>query len=672
MVSRLGLRKVMAVIATGAAFAMIAPTMAVAQQTTPGDTTVVADDAAEKVTWSWVDDFTSFAAAAGDAATWHAQWKGQSNAWNDFVTDPDPTKGNARSEGEGFRYWFTNGAGKSGPVGFETVGGVKRGVISVADNGVDGAVTWKAPKNGTVWLTLASGEPYRAAASNQTITFGVQLRRGESDLLLKSSTLTDTTPAAGWDSPLPITVQAGDYVRIFAESNSSITNGRVYASPIITYTSPDSYSMVDEFAQTFIQNTTGTWTAERQTGDNTWTALTARGTAGSSTQPSAALYYNTWYGTGINVPVGSLTASNRNTLTGIINDDVSDPTKGAALTWTAPKVGKVTVGVRNDEPYRLSARHTGSLTLQLKKNDEAAVCTATLAAGSTARSADFASCLESSKGVIDVAAGDKIRIISTAANNTDHGDLIVSPVISYLTENTTDKTYSAKVANVTSYRGDKPANTAGSTAASFTAPAAPEGYAFAGWYTDDALTTPLATTAKTGTAYAKFVKAVSDLSAEGSTADGIVNFLGGSLNVGAYKTGETDNYAKTDLRFGYNLDVPNDSTLTSWSWQWTNGSKTSTVNGVNKREPNEKETALGVTSGIISNLLITGVPSAGYSTNVDSTLTIVYQTADGTSVSFADAKRTRSVNQIAQLIQANGSAEEKAYANGILGQISES
>lgn len=663
MVSRLGLRKVMAVIATGAAFAMIAPTMAVAQQTTPGDTTVVADDAAERTTWSWVDDFTSFAAAEGANATWHAQWKGGSGEWNDFDSD------NAKLEGEGFRYWFVHGnksnpPASSGPVGYETVGGVKRGVVSVGDNSVDGAVTWKAPKAGTVWLTLASGEPYRAAASNQTIAFGVQLRRGESDLLLKSSTLTDTTPAAGWDSPLPITVQAGDYVRIFAESNSNITDGRVYASPTITYTSPDSYSMVDEFAQTFIQNTTGTWTAERQTGDNTWAALTVRGAANNANQPSASLYYNTWYGTGINVRVGSLPASNRNTLTGIINDDVSDPTKGAALTWTAPKAGKVTVGVRNDEPYRLSASHTGSLTLQLKKNDEAAVCTATLAAGSTARSADFASCLESSKGVIDVVAGDKIRIISTAANNTDHGDLVVSPVISYLTENTSDNTYSAKVANVTNYRGDKPANTAGSTAASFTAPAAPEGYAFAGWYTDGTLTTPLATTAKTGTAYAKFVKAYSDASA-GET-DGIIQFQGGSLRAD-YKdsTGSAD-YTKTSLRFGYHVVVPTGATYTNTESGWKLGLSETNL------PVNQISNKFITTDGVVTtNLVVTNIDQTKYDTSFYAKPYVTYTTQDGTKVTAYGDVSHRSVKEIAVKIQSSDSAtqDEKTYAAGILSAI---
>ncbi|KAB7789509.1 InlB B-repeat-containing protein [Bifidobacterium leontopitheci] len=660
---RLGLRKLSVAVAVAAALGMAVPMVATTTANAV-DTPASAADTQEQTTWNWVNDFTSFGAAAGDNATWHAQWRGGSGVWTDFEVN----NGKAEASDDAYRYWYVNGAGatKDGPVGFETVGAVKRGVISVGSNGVDGAVTWKAPKAGTVWVSLGDGEPYRAAAGG-SITFGLQLvKSNKTDFYtLKMSTLTDTTPVAGWNSPIPVTVEKGDYLRLLSETSNGIADGRVYASPTVTYDAPDSYSFVDELSQTFLEEVASrtpnnTWSVEQQTGDDSWEKVTQRGTAGSQTAPNAAYYYNTWYGSGINVRVASLTASNRNALTGILNDDVATTGKGAALVWTAPKAGKVTIGVRNDEPYRQSASHTGPVVLTLQKGDDSALCTATLAGGSTARSDEFANCLQSSKGVIDVQAGDKVRIIANA-DGANHGDVIISPIVSYLTEDTNAGTYSAKVANVTDYRGDKVSGSTGTTAASFTAPAAPAGYTFAGWYADSELTTPLDSAKKSGVAYAKFVK-----------TEDVIKFQGGSLRVGKYTTSDgTDDYSKTDLRFGYHVDVPDGATFDKATSGWRYGTASVDLSALNYRT---KVAATKEENGKLAvNLIFTGITSANYARNLYVAAFMGYTTADGTPVVASETEvRSSSVQSVATAIQSSSSAsaEEKAYAAGILQQIS--
>ncbi len=179
-----------------------------------------------------------------------------------------------------------------------------------------------------------------------------------------------------------------------------------------------------------------------------------------------------------------------------------------------------------------------------------------------------------------------------------------------------------------------------------------DGYAFAGWYTDETCST--AYIGSTGYAYACFVP-VSEL----------ITFKGGSLRMDLTGSGD---YTKTSLRFGYEMKVPDGATLdrSNWGWNWKNpangktGFRTADVYWMNDD------------NGAIANLLITPVyatgHAAGYTTNYEVTAQVAYVTADGTGVTACDKTRTRSVDQVATAIKSNqfASDAEKAYAEGIL------
>ena len=191
------------------------------------------------------------------------------------------------------------------------------------------------------------------------------------------------------------------------------------------------------------------------------------------------------------------------------------------------------------------------------------------------------------------------------------------------------------------------------------------GMAFAGWYSDSDFTMP--PTDESNQVYAKFVP-VSD----------VVRLMGGSLNMGAYATGDGEpDYSKTDLRFGFNVDVPNSSSkLDSWRWVTTyeklDGTrKTLTTDGVNFRAPNDVDAWNGYGTGVVTNLLLTGIGSVAYGTDFTTTLTVTYTTDDGIQVTVSDSPQARSVKEVAELIKSSYDAtdEERAYAEGILGAI---
>lgn len=644
----LGFKKLSVAVAVAAALGMAAPMVATTTANAV-DTPVSAADTQEQTTWNWVDDFTSFDAVSGDNATWHAQWRGQRDIWYDFTKDVK----HAEAADGSYRYWYGFGAQDSGPVGFQTIDGVKLGVVSVANNvpnGTDTAITWKAPKDGTVWLTFGQGEPYRSVAGG-SITFAVQtVTSSGAASTRKLATLTDTSTPAGWDSPIPLRVEANGYVRILAESSGSFADGRVFASPTITYDAPDSYSFVDEVSQTFQQQTTGTWSVERETAADTWQAVTGR--SGSN----ATYMYNTYYGGGVNKASSSIAGGNQNDFRGILIDQPWD-SLSTALTWTAPKAGKVTVGLRNNEPYRLSASKTPSQPLQLKlqKGSEDPICSVSLPAQAYVQSAEFASCV-SKNGVIDVAEGDKVRIIATSAQNEDISDLTVSPIVSYVNENTTDGTYSAKVANVTDHRADKTSD-ANVPDGSLTAPAAPAGYTFAGWYSDADLATALGADVKSGVAYAKFVP----------VAD-VIKFQGGSLGLDRFKNEDgTTDYTKTDLRFGYKYALPEGATYNQSASGWRYGVTSADLGSLNL---STKVTSYEVgEDGVLeANLMFLGLRAVNYRRPIYVAAFTGYTTADGTPVVVSETQgNARSVYQVADDVTNDDQAgsELKTFAEGI-------
>ncbi|PLS27719.1 hypothetical protein [Bifidobacterium parmae] len=182
-------------------------------------------------------------------------------------------------------------------------------------------------------------------------------------------------------------------------------------------------------------------------------------------------------------------------------------------------------------------------------------------------------------------------------------------------------------------------------ASGYTAPDAPEGQVFAGWYADAALTTPVAADVTSGYAYARFLP-VSD----------VIEFRGGSLRLDY----GSDDYAKTSLRFGYRM--PKALGLTSSAVKWTYEIAGKTY-GADAKNPYDDGTY------IVNNLVFTGVPLASYATDITVTASWTFTTADGTTVTATEtAGDTRSVRQVAKAVVADASAGEtvKAYAQGLL------
>ncbi|MCD7823759.1 MAG: hypothetical protein LUG86_07085 [Oscillospiraceae bacterium] len=200
---------------------------------------------------------------------------------------------------------------------------------------------------------------------------------------------------------------------------------------------------------------------------------------------------------------------------------------------------------------------------------------------------------------------------------------------------------------------------------------------FAGWYLDSGYATVY--TATNGVAYAKFVQLSSTTDTDGNVTAGVINFLGGSLRTNYKKTDEDGNetdetdYSMADLRFGYDVFIPDDCEVVSWSWLYTKQNSTTqkTVNGVyysktlsettyttNKVASEDNESAFR------SNLVLTGISVEDYGLERYSKMTVVYETADGTTVTATDVVQTRTVTQVA-----NGLGRSDTQGAGILAAI---
>ena len=175
----------------------------------------------------------------------------------------------------------------------------------------------------------------------------------------------------------------------------------------------------------------------------------------------------------------------------------------------------------------------------------------------------------------------------------------------------------------------------------WTAPTAPSGQTFAGWYADSQYGTP--STATEGTAYAKFV----DISS-------VVEFRGGSLRIDAAP--ETQG----SIRFGYSLRVPEGSQLVGAGWDCTIEGKEYKYDATNFATYDTGRTAV--------NLVLRNTPKAHYGTQIATIMNMTYKTVDGTTVTTKDIVQTRSINQVAQYIlnSSTASADEKEYATKIL------
>ena len=195
--------------------------------------------------------------------------------------------------------------------------------------------------------------------------------------------------------------------------------------------------------------------------------------------------------------------------------------------------------------------------------------------------------------------------------------------------------------NVTDYKD-------GPSSSSWTAPSR-DGYAFAGWYSDEACTQVYAGTR--GQAYARFVPVTE-----------LVGFQGCTLR----NDGQGADVA--NLRFCYEFAVPSGSTLDKMGWDWsmseTGRSGYTTV----------KSYWLAGGGSARANVVLTGIARSnpGHSTfsSAYSLLgKISYVTADGTRAEAAEPEwRSATVNDVASAIVAGGmgSSADKAYASAII------
>lgn len=188
----------------------------------------------------------------------------------------------------------------------------------------------------------------------------------------------------------------------------------------------------------------------------------------------------------------------------------------------------------------------------------------------------------------------------------------------------------------------------GPSSSSWTAPSK-DGYAFAGWYSDEACTQVYAGTR--GQAYARFVPVTE-----------LVGFQGCTLR----NDGQGADVA--NLRFCYEFAVPSGSTLDKMGWDWsmseTGRSGYTTV----------KSYWLAGGGSARANVVLTGIARSnpGHSTfsSAYSLLgKISYVTADGTRAEAAEPEwRSATVNDVASAIVAGGmgSSADKAYARAII------
>ena len=192
----------------------------------------------------------------------------------------------------------------------------------------------------------------------------------------------------------------------------------------------------------------------------------------------------------------------------------------------------------------------------------------------------------------------------------------------------------------------------GSTDSStWTAPAK-DGYAFAGWYSDEGCAQAYEDTS--GTAYARFVP-VSE----------IIGFQGCSLR----DDGQGADVA--NLRFSYEFALPSGAMLKKMGWDW---SKPET-GASGYRSASSYWLAGG--SSAKTNIVFAGVQRASvgqstFSTSYALVGKISYVTADGTGVEVTEPEqRSATVSDVAAQIAAGGmgSPADKAYANAILKQI---
>ena len=176
------------------------------------------------------------------------------------------------------------------------------------------------------------------------------------------------------------------------------------------------------------------------------------------------------------------------------------------------------------------------------------------------------------------------------------------------------------------------------------------GYAFAGWYADEACTQVYEATA--GFAYARFVP-----------ASELVRYQGVSLKDDCYAE---FGYDRSTLRFCYAFDAPAGCSFSSAGWDWR-----ASWNGASGSE-GAKSRWLSGGDGAIANLGIVKIARKNYAKPCSVRGRVSYVTPDGTSVEVSEPSfHEETVQQAASDAVSGGAATqaEKDYATGVLGEL---
>ena len=187
-----------------------------------------------------------------------------------------------------------------------------------------------------------------------------------------------------------------------------------------------------------------------------------------------------------------------------------------------------------------------------------------------------------------------------------------------------------------------------SDSSTWTAPAR-NGYAFAGWYSDEGCTK--VHTGTSGRAYARFVP-VTD----------IIGFQGCSLR------NDAQGADVANLRFSYEFTLPSGATLKEMGWNWSK-SETGTSGSLTARSYWLAGGGSAKTNAVFEGIKRSGADGTAFSSPCELVGKISYVTADGTRVeAFEPEQRSATVNDVASQIVAGGmgSTAEKEYANAIL------
>lgn len=176
-----------------------------------------------------------------------------------------------------------------------------------------------------------------------------------------------------------------------------------------------------------------------------------------------------------------------------------------------------------------------------------------------------------------------------------------------------------------------------------------DGFAFAGWYADEACTEP--STATSGRAWARFVPISSLIAGAGPSLLKDDKASGG--------------YDSSYLRFSYEFRVPSNSRRLDMGWNWSASwlNKTGTL-----RNP---KYWLRSDNALLSNI-VARVERANYNSPILVTGWISYETPDGTLVTAHETSaRQGTIVSAASGILAGGAASDsdRAYARGVLGDI---